>query len=110
MTDEVKMHQFEAALQDHFGIPTAMFVTCDDVSASKPDPESLLVALDRLKIEKSEAAVLGDHWVDMEAGVNAGVGIRIGVSHGFDDKAALEKAGATKVIGSLEELPNALRT
>ncbi|MBP9798325.1 HAD hydrolase-like protein [Candidatus Woesebacteria bacterium] len=104
-----KLRMFETIMQDHFGIPCVTFVTCDDISATKPDPESVFVALDRLNVTKDEALILGDHWVDMKAGVNADVKMRVGVSHGFDDTEELIKAGATEVIGSLSELPGLLR-
>lgn len=107
--DLEKLRMFEKIMQDHFGIPQVTFVTCDDISATKPDPESIFVALDRLNVTKDEALILGDHWVDMKAGVNAGVKMRVGVSHGFDDKEELVNAGATEVIGSLNELPDLLQ-
>jgi beta-phosphoglucomutase-like phosphatase (HAD superfamily) len=103
-SDLEKLRIFEKSMEQHFGIPKVTFVTCDDISAGKPDPEGILLALDRLQILKDEALVLGDHWVDMQAGVNANIGVRIGVSHGFDDITGLEKAGATQVISSLDSL------
>jgi len=45
------------------------------------------------------------HKVDMQAGVNAGIPVWVGVSHGFDGEEVLKKAGATQVIHSLDELP-----
>lgn len=104
-----KLAQLEQKLEQVFSILKVTFVTCNDVSATKPDPESILVAMDRLDISRDEAAILGDHWVDMEAGKNAGVLLRIGVSHGFDDEAKLEKAGATHVIHKLDELRDVLK-
>lgn len=41
----------------------------------------------------------------MQAGVNAGIPVWVGVSHGFDGEEVLKKAGATQVIHSLDELP-----
>lgn len=107
--DLEKLRMFEKMMQDHFGIPQVTFVTCDDISASKPDPESIFVALERLNITKDEALILGDHWVDMKAGVNADVHMRVGVSHGFDDKEELVQAGATVIIDSLSQLPSILQ-
>ena len=44
----------------------------------------------------------------MQAGVNAGVPARIGVTHGFNDDKVLLEAGATQVVHSLDELTNRL--
>ncbi|MDQ5943614.1 MAG: pyrophosphatase PpaX [Patescibacteria group bacterium] len=107
-TDLEKMHMLEQKMEQYFNIPKMIFITCDDITANKPDPESILVALDRLSKSKEDALVLGDHKVDIQAGMNAGIPTRVGVSHGFDDVDALKKAGATQVIHSLEEIPTLL--
>ncbi|MFJ7738210.1 pyrophosphatase PpaX [Lysinibacillus sp. NPDC097287] len=44
-----------------------------DVKNVKPDPEPVLLALQRLGIEKDEAIMIGDNSHDIEAGHNAGV-------------------------------------
>lgn len=108
LKDTEKMHIFEHKVEQYFKIPKMIFITCEDISTNKPDPESILIALDRLGIQKVDALVLGDHKVDMQAGVNADVSVRVGISHGFDDKAALKESGATKVINSLDDLSQLL--
>lgn len=104
-SDLEKMHILEQKMEQYFDIPKMTFITCDDITANKPDPESIFIALERLNKSKTDALVLGDHKVDMQAGVNAGVPVRVGVSHGFDGEEVLKKAGATQVIHSLNELP-----
>lgn len=37
----------------------------------------------------------------MQTGINAGVDIRIGVTHGFDDEETLKSYGATHIANSL---------
>jgi phosphoglycolate phosphatase-like HAD superfamily hydrolase len=80
----------------------------DDVSASKRDPASLKLALDKVDVQPADALVLGDHRVDMQSGVNAGVPTRIGITHGFDDAVQLKAAGATAIIDKLLELSDYL--
>ena len=109
LSDIEKLRMFEESMQEYYHIPRITFVTCDDVSANKPDPESILIALDRLGLDKEEVLLLGDHNVDIQAGINAGVPYRIGVSHGFDDQRTLLDAGASQVISSLELLSNLLK-
>ncbi|MEB2280626.1 pyrophosphatase PpaX [Lysinibacillus xylanilyticus] len=45
----------------------------DDVKNVKPDPEPVLLALERLGVNKEEAIMIGDNSHDIEAGHNAGV-------------------------------------
>lgn len=48
-------------------------ITHDDSSVHKPNPEPILIALDRLKISSNEAIYIGDHENDIIAGKNANV-------------------------------------
>jgi len=45
----------------------------DDVKNVKPNPEPVLLALERLGVTKEEAIMIGDNSHDIEAGHNAGV-------------------------------------
>lgn len=45
----------------------------DDVQKPKPDPEPLLLALERLGVAADEAIMIGDNYHDIEGGKNAGV-------------------------------------
>lgn len=56
-------------LQDYF----AVTVTGDEVSAHKPDPEGLLLALKKLNVSKDRAVMLGDSEKDVLAAHNAGI-------------------------------------
>ena len=49
-------------------------VCADDADATKPDPDLVQVALDRLDIVADEAIMLGDTPYDIEAATKAGVG------------------------------------
>jgi phosphoglycolate phosphatase-like HAD superfamily hydrolase len=108
LSEYEKLSQFTAQLEQHFQLPKVAIITVDDVSASKPDPASLKLALDKVDVQPADALVLGDHRVDMQSGVNAGVPTRIGITHGFDDAVQLKAAGATAIIDKLLELSDYL--
>ena len=48
-------------------------ITADDVRNTKPDPEGILLALSRIKVEPKQAMYVGDSPADMIAGKKAGV-------------------------------------
>jgi beta-phosphoglucomutase-like phosphatase (HAD superfamily) len=102
-TDRAKLKLFCKTLQAHYKLPAFTVVTCEDVATHKPDPEGLLLGIQRLGAQPNDCMVFGDHRVDMQAGVNAAVDQRIGVTHGFDDSEALLAAGATDIVTSLPE-------
>lgn len=49
------------------------WVGVDDVKNVKPDPEPVLLAIERLGVQKEDAMMIGDNYHDIEAGKNAGV-------------------------------------
>lgn len=49
------------------------FIGIDDVSNVKPDPEPVLLAIEKLGVEKDEVIMIGDNYHDIEAGHNAGI-------------------------------------
>ena len=64
-------------------LPRCPILVCpDDVAAKKPNPESLLVALDRLGRATERCAYFGDHLRDMQAAKNADV-IAIAATYGY---------------------------
>jgi phosphoglycolate phosphatase-like HAD superfamily hydrolase len=110
LSDErVRLEEFKQILARHFGLPAFEVVTCNDTHTHKPDPEGLNLAMRRLGVTAAKSLVLGDHTVDMQAATNAGVEQRVGITHGFDDRATLTSAGATTTIDSLSELADLLR-
>ena len=54
----------------------------DHVKTSKPDPEGILLACNRLNIRPEETIYLGDHPNDLRAGLSAGTKI-IGCLYGY---------------------------
>ena len=104
LSDMAKLAEFEQSLAAHYGLPAFTVITCDDVATHKPHPAGLELAMSRLEVSPEESMVLGDHAVDMQSGINAGIGQRVGISHGFNDQETLLTSGATDVVGSLNEL------
>ena len=52
---------------------SAVLVCSDDLAEPKPSPLGIESALRTLNIEKAECLYVGDHSVDMEAGIKAGL-------------------------------------
>ena len=50
-----------------------VIIGIDDVTNAKPDPEPVLLALERLGAGKEEALMIGDNYHDIIGGQNAGV-------------------------------------
>ncbi|QQS20131.1 HAD-IA family hydrolase [Candidatus Saccharibacteria bacterium] len=109
-SEDEKFNIFVSRFKETFHLPDFSVVTCELVDAHKPDPASLQYAMEKLAVKPDECLVLGDHAVDMQSGANAGISQRVGISHGFHDSKALELAGATKIITSLDELKDMLKS
>jgi phosphoglycolate phosphatase-like HAD superfamily hydrolase len=78
------------------------------VRRHKPDPEPVLVALERLRATPDEAAFVGDSPFDVGAGKAAGV-FTVAVSWGrIHPEERLLAAGADVVAHSPQELLNVL--
>ncbi len=80
----------------------------DDVARHKPDPEGLLLALERLGVPAGEALYVGDSAADAEAAGRAGVGF-VGVLSGVTSARALAKWNYVKIASSVRELPALLK-
>lgn len=108
-SDSEKLDIFTARFAETFSIPSFSVVTAEDTEKHKPDPESLHLAMQRLEVDPGNVAVLGDHKVDMQTAVNAGVDYRYGITHGFDDSETLLSNGATSTIASFRELDELIK-
>lgn len=62
-----------------YALPHNVLLTRDDVRFAKPHPEHLWDALRALDVPASEAAMTGDHWMDIQAGRSAGCAATLGV-------------------------------
>ncbi|MBC7789954.1 MAG: HAD family hydrolase [Anaerolineae bacterium] len=70
--------------------------SADDADASKPDPDIVLAAVEKLKSTPGSCVMLGDTSHDGEACRRAGVAF-VGVTCGGSDAATLRRAGARSV-------------
>jgi len=77
-------------------------ISAEDVARTKPDPEALRLALQRLGLPASVAVMVGDTRADIEAGKAAGT-TTIGVTYGFHG-AALAASQPDHLIGDIREL------
>jgi len=85
--------------------PTDTTTTSEDAEESKPDPDLLHVALER--VDADRAVLVGDSVWDVRSGVEAGVPV-IGLLSGGFGRSELEDEGAVRVLADPEELTRAL--
>ncbi len=71
--------RISARLVARYSLPHDVLLTRDDVRLAKPHPEHLWDALRALNVPPSHAAMVGDHWMDVQAGQRAGCAATIGV-------------------------------
>ena len=72
----------------------------------KPAPDSCISLMQKMGANPSEVAFIGDTGVDIETGVRAGCGKKIGVSWGFRDREELVAMGADTVLDTAHDLLN----
>ena len=88
-----------AGLDDLIEVTAAM----EDTVVHKPNPEPLLLALERLGARPEQAAYVGDAVVDVQAAQAAGMAA-IAVTWGAAPKAALEAAAPDALVDTIAEL------
>ena len=71
--------------------------------APKPDPAGVYLILEELNITSEESYFIGDTYVDITTGKNAGIE-SIGVLWGFRDEEELTNAGADHIVAKAEEI------
>jgi phosphoglycolate phosphatase len=99
-----RRHLVEEVL-DHHGLTRyfSMIVGAQDVSHHKPHPESVHLTTHSLKIDGSDAVVIGDSSFDLDMARNAGVDA-IGVTTGVHTRELLEKSGPRHIVSGLHEV------
>lgn len=75
----------------------------EDVENTKPHPEPVLLALDRLNLEKKDVIMIGDNYHDIEGGQNAGVHTA-GVAWSLKGEEFLNKLHPTYMLHSMKDL------
>jgi phosphoglycolate phosphatase-like HAD superfamily hydrolase len=81
----------------------ATVVGIEHVAKPKPDPEPVLLALNRLSLPAGRSAMIGDTTDDVHAAKGAGL-VAVGITTGVQSREQLRLAGADLVIDSLGEL------
>ncbi len=82
-------------------------VTYEDTTRHKPNPDPLLVAMERLGVQPADVVYIGDAVVDIQAGKAAGM-YTIGVTWGAGDRGELIKAEPDGLFDSIEEVSSAV--
>jgi HAD superfamily hydrolase (TIGR01509 family) len=110
-----KMETFEATARSagvDFRELIPDMVTGDDAEATKPAPDLVVAAVNKLGLSPAQCAIVGDTPYDAQACRHAGV-VCTGLTTGRFDAAALHGAGARMTYGNpaelLDHLDDALR-
>lgn len=88
---------------DQHGWPIDIVIGYHQVKRRKPDPEGLLLALERAGATAADSYHVGDQPQDTEASRAAGVQA-IGATWGVDDETALRASNPDRMFGSVAEL------
>lgn len=81
----------------------SLVLSCDDITHSKPHPETALITLQQTGFLPEEAIVVGDSQYDILMGRNAGCAT-VGVSYGNGTVEELIQAGADHIIDDFAKL------
>ncbi|MFO7825276.1 MAG: phosphonatase-like hydrolase [Cyclobacterium sp.] len=82
-----------------------LLVTASDVENSRPLPDMIHFAMEKLAItEASSVMKIGDSAIDILEGKNAGCRLNIGITSGAQTREQLEQAEPDAIIDRLEEL------
>jgi len=80
-----------------------VIVTGQSAEHTKPYPDPILLAAQKMGVKPEECLVIGDTTVDMRAGKSAGTQL-VGVLCGFGEEPELIKKGADVILNSTPEL------
>ena len=84
-----------------------VIISSEDTKNSKPDPEPLLVALEKVGGVAENAIMIGDSWVDIQAGKNAGTKT-IRCLYGVNQE-RLHVPEPDAFVSSVEEIPDSVQ-
>ncbi|BDH62927.1 pyrophosphatase PpaX [Lysinibacillus sp. PLM2] len=79
------------------------WIGIEDVTNVKPDPEPVLLAIEKLGVDKGEVMMIGDNYHDIEAGKNAGVKTA-GVSWSLKGEAFLKQFNPDYILYHMSDL------
>jgi N-acetyl-D-muramate 6-phosphate phosphatase len=95
------LEQFD--LVKHFDV----IVTGQTVEHTKPYPDPIRFAAQKMNVKPEECLMIGDTTVDMRAGTSAG-SQTVGVLCGFGEEPELRKFGANLILGKTSDLADVL--
>lgn len=82
-----------------------LLVTADDVTKSRPAPDMIVYAMEKLGVaDPRQVAKVGDTAIDIEEGKNAGCGLTVGITTGAQTAAQIRTADPDLIIDSLLEI------
>jgi len=84
-----------------------VIVTGQSAEHTKPYPDPILFAAQKMNVKPEECLMVGDTSVDIRAGTSAGAQT-VGVLCGFGEEPELLKMGANMILKTTGELPNLL--
>ncbi|MBN1934676.1 MAG: HAD-IA family hydrolase, partial [Anaerolineae bacterium] len=97
----------EILARDDMLAPFDLIVGGEDVTRHKPDPQSLLLALDRLGVDPARTLYIGDSVIDAQAAQNAGL-VFVAVLSGTTPRDAFATYPTYVILQDLSELPTLL--
>ena len=83
-------------------------VTGQSVDHTKPYPDPIIFAAQKMNVKPEECLMIGDTTVDMRAGTSAGART-VGVLCGFGEEPELLKCGANLILKNASDLADVLR-
>ncbi|MBI5840590.1 MAG: HAD-IA family hydrolase [Chloroflexi bacterium] len=94
---------------DQFGLKDYFDVIVTGLSAkhTKPCPDPILLAAQKMNVSPEECLMIGDTTVDIRAGRSAGVQT-VGVLCGFGEESELRRMGADEILESTPKLAGLL--
>lgn len=96
---------------DVAAVDTGLFELIVDplaVPEGKPHPAGLQHIMTAVGAAPHDVVMVGDAAVDIIAGKRAGVGLTVGLTHGFGTRDDLERAGADHIVGTLSHVARAV--
>lgn len=87
-----------------------LLVTASDVANSRPAPDMIIYAMDKLGIsDPTQVAKVGDTKIDIEEGRNAGCGLNIGVTTGAQTREQIASIDPDLIIDGLLEMKDKVK-
>lgn len=87
------------------GITIDALITASDVGKNRPNPDMILLAMEKFGIQNSiEVVKVGDSIIDIEEGKNAGCSLTVGITTGAHTYEQLATANPNYIIHHLREL------